>query len=75
MYTSCELTIPSFFRPTKKTVVGRYPVRSGPQQMGSYLSDAGTLHVDILRGDDMLVIGKVQVYGLSTLAMGYPLKG
>ena len=43
--------------------------------MAAYLTDAGTLHVDVLRAGDMSIIGKVQIYGLSTLAAGKPLDG
>lgn len=55
--------------------MARYPVRSGPNQMVAYLTDAATLHIDVLRGSDMAVIGKVQVYGLSAITAGKPLKG
>lgn len=55
--------------------MARYPIRSGPNQMAAYLADAATLHIEILRGYDMAVIGKVQVYGLSAIAAGKSLNG
>ena len=64
-----------YISPSEQKLLARYPVRSGPKQMAAYLTDAGTLHVDVLRGGDMSIIGKVQIYGLSTLAAGKPLDG
>ena len=64
-WVSSTLSFSSLFvciSPSEQKVLARYPVRSGPKQMAAYLTDAGTLHVDVLRGGDMSIIGKVQIY-------------
>lgn len=62
-------------RPSERQVIARYPVRAGPKQMACYLTDASTLHLDVLRDEDQATIGKVQVYGLNALSMGKKLQG
>uniref|UniRef100_A0ABM5FVV2 C2 domain-containing protein 3 n=1 Tax=Pogona vitticeps TaxID=103695 RepID=A0ABM5FVV2_9SAUR len=59
---------------TLKTTT-RYPVRCGPKQFASYLTDMGALILEVMTKSDHLPIGQVQIGGLARLAPGHPISG
>ncbi|XP_066477982.1 C2 domain-containing protein 3 [Tiliqua scincoides] len=59
---------------TLKTTT-RYPVRCGPKQFASYLTDMGTLVLEVMTKSDHLPIGRVQISGLAQLSPTHPING
>nr|XP_020647505.1 C2 domain-containing protein 3 [Pogona vitticeps] len=59
---------------TLKTTT-RYPVRCGPKQFASYLTDMGALILEVMTKSDHLPIGQVQIDGLARLSPGHPISG
>ncbi|XP_077197308.1 C2 domain-containing protein 3 isoform X2 [Paroedura picta] len=53
----------------------RYPVRCGPKQFTSYLTDMGALVLELMTRTDHLPIGRVQICGLSQLSPSHPISG
>ncbi|XP_032076212.1 C2 domain-containing protein 3 [Thamnophis elegans] len=52
-----------------------YPVRCGPKQFASYLTDMGALILEIMTKSDHLPIGRVQIKGLALLSPSHPISG
>ncbi|XP_048348957.1 C2 domain-containing protein 3 [Sphaerodactylus townsendi] len=52
-----------------------YPVRCGPKQFISYLTDMGVLVLEVMTRTDHLPIGRVQIGGLSQLSPSHPISG
>ncbi|XP_063162068.1 C2 domain-containing protein 3 [Candoia aspera] len=52
-----------------------YPVRCGPKQFASYLTDMGALILEIMTKSDHLPIGRVQIKGLAQLSPSHPISG
>ena len=73
---SLTIPLPSLHRPvdvkrgnaTQAKTTARYPVRSGPKQFASYLSDMGSLIVEILSGTMMVSIGTAEIPHLGQLS-------
>ncbi|XP_062983377.1 C2 domain-containing protein 3 [Elgaria multicarinata webbii] len=59
---------------TLKTTT-RYPVRCGPKQFSSYLTDMGVLILEVMTKSDHLPIGRVQISGLAQLSPSHPTSG
>ncbi|KAL8191321.1 UNVERIFIED_CONTAM: hypothetical protein K2H54_072164, partial [Gekko kuhli] len=53
----------------------RYPIRCGPKQFTSYLTDMGVLVLELMTRTDHLPFGRVQIGGLSQLSPSHPLSG
>ncbi|XP_060119779.1 C2 domain-containing protein 3 [Heteronotia binoei] len=53
----------------------RYPIRCGPKQFTSYLTDMGALVLEVMTRTDHLPIGRVQMCGLSQLSPSHPISG
>ncbi|XP_078401326.1 C2 domain-containing protein 3 [Cetorhinus maximus] len=53
----------------------RYAVRCGPKQFTSYLTDMGTLVLEVMAKPDHLPIGRVQINGISQLSPTYGISG
>nr|XP_056714805.1 C2 domain-containing protein 3 [Euleptes europaea] len=53
----------------------RYPIRCGPKQFASYLTDMGALVLEVMTRTDHLPIGRVQICGLSQLSPSHPISG
>ncbi|XP_061485091.1 C2 domain-containing protein 3 [Rhineura floridana] len=53
----------------------RYPIRCGPKQFVSYLTDMGALILEVMTKSDHLPIGRVQVSGLAQLSPSHPISG
>uniref|UniRef100_A0A8D2ITF3 C2 domain containing 3 centriole elongation regulator n=1 Tax=Varanus komodoensis TaxID=61221 RepID=A0A8D2ITF3_VARKO len=53
----------------------RYPIRCGPKQFASYLTDMGTLILEVMTKSDHLPIGRTQLSGLAQLSPSHPLSG
>ncbi|BFZ15049.1 hypothetical protein BsWGS_18088 [Bradybaena similaris] len=53
----------------------RYPVRSGPCQFATYLSDMGSLMLDVLTGPDSQVIGQATITQIGLLTNTRPING
>ncbi|XP_054830938.1 C2 domain-containing protein 3 [Eublepharis macularius] len=53
----------------------RYPIRCGPKQFTSYLTDMGALVLEVMTRPDHLPIGRVQICGLSKLSPSHPISG
>ncbi|XP_034971638.2 C2 domain-containing protein 3 isoform X2 [Zootoca vivipara] len=53
----------------------RYPVRCGPKQFVSYLTDMGALILEVMAKPDHLPIGRVQINGLAQLSPSHPISG
>ncbi|XP_022100363.1 C2 domain-containing protein 3-like isoform X2 [Acanthaster planci] len=78
-----EISEGSIFRPldvknpqkVPTRTVARYPVRCGPKQFAAYLSDMGTLIVEVLKGPNMSSIGKAQINEIGHLAPQVPING
>ncbi|XP_058041749.1 C2 domain-containing protein 3 isoform X2 [Ahaetulla prasina] len=52
-----------------------YPVRCGPKQFASYLTDMGALTLEVMTKSDHLPIGRVQIKGLAQLSPSHPISG
>ncbi|KAG8137109.1 hypothetical protein E2320_005662, partial [Naja naja] len=52
-----------------------YPVRCGPKQFASYLTDMGALILEVMTKSDHLPIGRVQIKGLALLSPSHPISG
>ncbi|XP_052473084.1 C2 domain-containing protein 3-like [Carassius gibelio] len=75
-----ESSTGTFFRPghaeqkgDKSTV--RFPVRCGPKQLTSYLTDMGSLVLDVLTKVDHLPIARAQVPGIARLSLSHSING
>ncbi|XP_072546756.1 C2 domain-containing protein 3 isoform X2 [Salminus brasiliensis] len=53
----------------------RFPVRCGPKQFTSYLTDMGSLVLDVLTKPDHLPIARVQIAGLARLSLSHSING
>uniref|UniRef100_A0A8D0BHR2 C2 domain containing 3 centriole elongation regulator n=1 Tax=Salvator merianae TaxID=96440 RepID=A0A8D0BHR2_SALMN len=53
----------------------RYPIRCGPKQFASYLTDMGTLILEVMAKSDHFPIGRVQISGLAQLTLSHPISG
>lgn len=53
----------------------RYPIRCGPKQFTSYLTDMGSLLLDVLTKRDHLPVARAQVAGISRLSLSQPISG
>ncbi|XP_049431636.1 C2 domain-containing protein 3 isoform X2 [Epinephelus fuscoguttatus] len=64
-------------QPSQKTIktTARFPIRCGPKQFTSYLTDMGSLVLEVLTKPDHLPIARAQVAGISRLSMSYPIGG
>uniref|UniRef100_A0A1A7WXY5 C2 calcium-dependent domain containing 3 n=1 Tax=Iconisemion striatum TaxID=60296 RepID=A0A1A7WXY5_9TELE len=61
----------------QKNVKGtaRFPIRCGPKQFTSYLTDMGSLVLDVLTKPDHLPIARAEVAGISRLTLSQPISG
>ncbi|XP_076832510.1 C2 domain-containing protein 3-like isoform X2 [Brachyhypopomus gauderio] len=53
----------------------RFPVRCGPKQFTSYLTDMGSLVLDVLTKPDHLPIARVQIAGIARLSLSQSING
>uniref|UniRef100_A0A3P9JFE9 C2CD3 N-terminal C2 domain-containing protein n=1 Tax=Oryzias latipes TaxID=8090 RepID=A0A3P9JFE9_ORYLA len=53
----------------------RFPVRCGPKQLTSYLTDMGALMLEVLTKSDHLPVARAQVAGISRLSLSQPISG
>ncbi|KAK3561028.1 hypothetical protein QTP86_025710 [Hemibagrus guttatus] len=53
----------------------RFPVRCGPKQFTSYLTDMGSLVLDVLTKPDHLPIARVQIPGIAKLSLSNSING
>ncbi|KAK3584373.1 hypothetical protein CHS0354_001298 [Potamilus streckersoni] len=53
----------------------RYPVRSGPKQFASYLSDMSSLMLDVLANDALVPVGQAEVTQIGLLSPSRPING
>ncbi|XP_029027492.1 C2 domain-containing protein 3 isoform X2 [Betta splendens] len=53
----------------------RFPIRCGPKQFTSYLTDMGSLVLEVLTKPDHLPIARAQVAGISSLSLSHPVGG
>ncbi|XP_036415045.1 C2 domain-containing protein 3 isoform X2 [Colossoma macropomum] len=53
----------------------RFPVRCGPKQFTSYLTDMGSLVLDVLTKPDHLPIARVQIAGIARLSLSHSIHG
>ncbi|XP_060799699.1 C2 domain-containing protein 3 isoform X2 [Neoarius graeffei] len=53
----------------------RFPVRCGPKQFTSYLTDMGSLVLDVLAKPDHLPIARVQIPGIAKLSLSHSING
>ncbi|KAG7322193.1 hypothetical protein KOW79_015051 [Hemibagrus wyckioides] len=53
----------------------RFPVRCGPKQFTSYLTDMGSLVLDVLTKPDHLPIARVQIPGIAKLSLSHSING
>ncbi|XP_072466969.1 C2 domain-containing protein 3 isoform X2 [Notamacropus eugenii] len=53
----------------------RYPIRCGPKQFTSYLTDMTVLVLEVITKRDHLPVGRAQISGLSKLSPTYPISG
>uniref|UniRef100_A0A3Q2QQ88 C2 domain containing 3 centriole elongation regulator n=1 Tax=Fundulus heteroclitus TaxID=8078 RepID=A0A3Q2QQ88_FUNHE len=53
----------------------RYPIRCSPKQFTSYLTDMGSVVLEVLTKPDHLPIARAQVAGLSRLSLSQPISG
>ncbi|XP_064607644.1 C2 domain-containing protein 3-like [Liolophura sinensis] len=56
-------------------ITARYPVRSGPKQFAAYLSDMGSLLIEVLSGPSRIPVGRAEVPQISLLSSSYPISG
>ncbi|XP_013880674.1 C2 domain-containing protein 3 [Austrofundulus limnaeus] len=52
-----------------------FPIRCGPKQFTSYLTDMGSLVLEVLTKPDHLPIARAQVAGISRLSLSQPISG
>uniref|UniRef100_A0A672GQS2 C2 domain containing 3 centriole elongation regulator n=1 Tax=Salarias fasciatus TaxID=181472 RepID=A0A672GQS2_SALFA len=52
-----------------------FPIRCGPKQFTSYLTDMGSLVLEVLTKPDHLPIARAQVAGISRLSLSNPISG
>ncbi|RVE65068.1 hypothetical protein OJAV_G00131770 [Oryzias javanicus] len=52
-----------------------FPVRCGPKQLTSYLTDMGSLMLEVLTKSDHLPVARAQVAGISRLSLSQPISG
>ncbi|XP_070762183.1 C2 domain-containing protein 3 [Enoplosus armatus] len=64
-------------QPSQKTIktTARFPIRCGPKQFTSYLTDMGSLVLEVLTKPDHLPIARAQVAGISHLSLSHPIGG
>ncbi|XP_029302940.1 LOW QUALITY PROTEIN: C2 domain-containing protein 3 [Cottoperca gobio] len=64
-------------QPSQKTIktTARFPIRCGPKQFTSYLTDMGSLVLEVLTKPDHLPIARAQVAGISRLSLSHPISG
>lgn len=62
---------------SQKTVktTARFPIRCGPKQFTSYLTDMGSLVLEVLTKMDHLPIARAQVAGIPRLSLSNPISG
>ncbi|XP_016432125.1 C2 domain-containing protein 3-like [Sinocyclocheilus rhinocerous] len=72
----------TFFRPRDGHVeqkgvksTARFPVRCGPKQLTSYLTDMGSLVLDVLTKVDHLPIARAQIPGIARLSLSHSING
>uniref|UniRef100_A0A8C2JS16 C2 domain containing 3 centriole elongation regulator n=1 Tax=Cyprinus carpio TaxID=7962 RepID=A0A8C2JS16_CYPCA len=53
----------------------RFPVRCGPKQLTSYLTDMGSLVLDVLTKVDHLPIARAQIPGIARLSLSHSING
>ncbi|XP_047449775.1 C2 domain-containing protein 3 isoform X2 [Mugil cephalus] len=53
----------------------RFPIRCGPKQFTSYLTDMGSLVLEVLTKPDHLPVARAQVAGISCLSLSHPVSG
>uniref|UniRef100_A0A673FQ78 C2CD3 N-terminal C2 domain-containing protein n=1 Tax=Sinocyclocheilus rhinocerous TaxID=307959 RepID=A0A673FQ78_9TELE len=77
-----ESSTGTFFRPRdgnaeQKRVksTARFPVRCGPKQLASYLTDMGSLVLDVLTKVDHLPIARAQIPGIARLSLSHSING
>lgn len=59
---------------TLKTTA-RFPIRCGPKQFTSYLTDMGSLVLEVLTKPDHLPVARAQVAGIPRLSLSNPISG
>uniref|UniRef100_A0A4W5LSQ4 C2 domain containing 3 centriole elongation regulator n=1 Tax=Hucho hucho TaxID=62062 RepID=A0A4W5LSQ4_9TELE len=61
----------------QKTVksTARFPIRCGPKQFTSYLTDMGSLVLEVLTKPEHLPIARAQVAGISCLSLSHSISG
>ncbi|KAK1899930.1 C2 domain containing protein 3 [Dissostichus eleginoides] len=64
-------------QPSQKTIktTARFPIRCGPKQFTSYLTDMGSLVLEVLTKPDHLPIARAQVSGIARLSLSHPISG
>ncbi|XP_040901590.1 C2 domain-containing protein 3 isoform X2 [Toxotes jaculatrix] len=62
---------------SQKTIktTARFAIRCGPKQFTSYLTDMGSLVLEVLTKADHLPIARAQVAGISRLSLSHPIGG
>nr|XP_055052061.1 LOW QUALITY PROTEIN: C2 domain-containing protein 3 [Misgurnus anguillicaudatus] len=72
----------TFFKPRDGHVeqkgvksTARFPVRCGPKQLTSYLTDMGSLVLDVLTKVDHLPIARAQIPGIARLSLSHSVNG
>ncbi|KAJ7995602.1 hypothetical protein DPEC_G00246290 [Dallia pectoralis] len=62
---------------SQKTVksTARFPIRCGPKQFTSYLTDMGSLILEVLTKPEHLPIARTQVTGISRLSLSHSISG
>ncbi|TSQ46656.1 C2 domain-containing protein 3 [Bagarius yarrelli] len=53
----------------------RFSVRCGPKQFASYLTDMGSLTLDVLKKPDHLAIARIQIPGIAKLSSSHSISG
>ncbi|XP_037324188.2 C2 domain-containing protein 3 isoform X1 [Pungitius pungitius] len=63
--------------PSQKTIktTSRFPIRCGPKQFTSYLTDMSSLVLELLTKPDHLPIARAEVAGISRLSLSHPISG
>ncbi|XP_054454467.1 C2 domain-containing protein 3 [Anoplopoma fimbria] len=63
--------------PSQKTIktTSRFPIRCGPKQFTSYLTDMSSLVLEVLTKPDHLPIARAEVAGISRLSLSHPISG
>ncbi|XP_042342657.1 C2 domain-containing protein 3 [Plectropomus leopardus] len=64
-------------KPSQMTIktTARFPIRCGPKQFTSYLTDMGSLVLEVLTKPDHLPVARAQVVGISRLSLSHPISG